>query len=378
MSRLIIEEPERQGDEVRWVGRFESETKKSFEIYFHFDVPAGTEFLATERPFLLVFLLPAMSLGEPLEIAGGLDEITRRNLYEWQRAFADAVPKLKVVEILEEGEPVTLPERKGALCAFSGGVDSCFTALRGSESEVGPVPAICGALMVHGFDIKLENEEGFARAFARSEKLLAESGIRLFKMRTNARDVLDSLNFSWGSLAHGIVLAAALSCYESFFKEIVIPSTFSYQSIKFPWGSGQATDHLFASRETDWWHEGATYNKLGKILAIADNESVRRYLRVCWEGSEVDQNCGHCFKCIATQVCFWISGCASLECFPSPCKMREVAWVPLRNSSNRKLFPVLAKAAQERGLDGLANACWAAPRRQWLLKVKKEIFRPFC
>jgi hypothetical protein len=377
MSNLIVAKPERRGDEIQWLGRLESENAEPLEIYFQFEVPNDGEFVPTARTFVFAFLLPAMKLGEPLKIGGVLDEITRRNLYEWQRAYADADSSLKVVELIEEGELVKLPQRSGAICAFSGGVDSCFTALRRPESELGPTPNVRGALMVHGFDIKLQNAEGFSQAFARSKNLLEGSGVRLFQLRTNAREVLGGLRFLWGPYSHGIILAAVLSCYESFFRDVVIPSTFNYKLMKFPWGSGPATDHLFSSRETDWWHDGATYNKLGKVVALAEVESVCRYLRVCWAGKEVDRNCGHCFKCVATQVCFWIAGNPSPECFHSPCTMREVAWTPLRNSNNLKLFGVFEKAAEEKGMTKLANACRGAQRRQGLIKIHREVMRPF-
>ena len=158
----------------------------------------------------------------------------------------------------------------------------------------------------------------------------------------------------------------------------MIPSTYSYTGIKFPWGSCPATDYLFGSGETPCWHDGAAFNKLSKVRTICHHEAVQKDLRVCWEGEQIDRNCGVCFKCVATQICFWLSGVERPACFGDGCGLDRVAETYLKKSpQNIALFQLFEKEARACNMPELAAACAHALGSQKSARLKRNLRRVF-
>ncbi|MBK1833527.1 hypothetical protein [Roseibacillus ishigakijimensis] len=156
----------------RLVGRWQVEGQPCREVFFEGDSLAAGLPAVTVRPLIFAFLLPAMRLGLPLELPEDLDEVTLPNLYEWQAACASALPKLQVIELRLGREKKVLGARPGSLCAFSGGVDSCYSAFRGHVAESLPRLHVTAGLMVHGLDIPLREKEHFGEAWQRSRELM--------------------------------------------------------------------------------------------------------------------------------------------------------------------------------------------------------------
>jgi hypothetical protein len=204
--------------------------------------------------------------------------------------------------------------------------------------------------------------------------VLQSLGLQSYRMRTNLRSLSERIAGDWEYEVHGIWVAAALACLEPFFERVLIPSTYSYDMLKLPWGSNPVTDVYFASETTPYWHDGAACHKLAKVRAIAQHAAIQRGLRVCWEGAQLDRNCGRCFKCIATQVCFWLAGVKHAECFPVACSIDDVSRAPLKNDQNRHLFQALHREAKRQHQAGLARALASTlarnTRQRWRRKIK--------
>jgi hypothetical protein len=382
-SRMCVETPRREGERVRWEGELHLPTGMAHRIYFEFSTPDHRPYPVRARPFLLAFLLPAMHAGAPLELDLPVDAVTRNNLMEWQEAMVAWNPKqLRVVPIVAptEPEPERWQRRPDALTAFSGGVDSCFTVwrhIRRQEPALFRTMPLGAGMMVHGFDIPLAEEEIFESAWQRSRTLLAAFGLPAYRMATNLRSMDRVPGCEWGLYAHGIWLAAALSCFEPWFDQMLIPSTFSYPLMLFPWGSNPVTDPLFSSATTGYWHDGAAYSKLAKMQAIAGEPSVQRHLRVCWEGRQLDRNCGKCFKCIATKVCFQLSGVEHPEAFPNPCTLAEVAQLPVKHAANDWLLHKMSAEARRQGREPIARALDEALARNAAKKRRQQFKQTF-
>jgi hypothetical protein len=382
-SRIQIDQPRRLGTMVHWEGELRTSIGGTHRIYFEFSTPDSRFYPVQARPFLLAFLLPAMQANAPLELELPIDTVTLNNLMEWQEAMASWHPEtLKVVLIKAplELKPETSRE-PGALTAFSGGVDSNFTIWRHSqsgESQAFRKTKLRAGLMVQGFDIPLEQEAIFERAWNRSREMLDAFGLKTYRMKTNLRSLEKVPGCLWDKNAHGIWLAAALSCYEPWFGQMLIPSTYAYQKLLFPWGSNPITDPLCSSATTAYWHDGTAYTKLTKMQAIASQPAVQKLLRVCWEGEQLDRNCGHCFKCVTTQICFQLSGVEQMGAFPEPCTMEQVAHLPVKNEQNAWLIRSMCDEAQRQGKNQLACALEQAlkfsKRKSPLHKIKK-LFR---
>jgi hypothetical protein len=369
---------------VHWEGELVTPSGRVHRIYFEFSTPDDLPYPARARPFLLAFLLPAMNVGAPLELELPVDAVTLDNLMEWQEAMASWNPQtLKVVPIRAplDTQP-DVPRERGALTAFSGGVDSNFTAWRHSRNVESPAfrtAQLRAGLMIHGFDIPLEQEDVFERAWNRSRKMLEAFGLTAYRMNTNLLSLGELPGCDWASSAHGIWLAAALSCYEPWFGQILIPSTYAYPKLRLPWGSNPVTDPLFSSATTTCWHDGAAYTKLTKMQVIADQPAVQQNLRVCWEGKQLDRNCGHCFKCVATQICFQLCGVEKPDAFPDPCTLAQAARVPVTSEQNDWLLRSMCREARLQGKHQIARALNRALTRGRIkhsfLKMKKTIRR---
>ena len=360
-SRIIIEAPRQQAGMVHWEGELLASSGDRHRIFFEFSTPDDRPYPLRSRPFLLAFLVPAMRLGTPLELDLPVDAVTLNHFMEWQEAMASWSPqRLKVVPIHAPGKtPSEQPAMSGALTAFSGGVDSNFTAWRNTRGLNPPMfhaAPLKAGLMIHGFDIPLEQPAVFESALARSRTMLEAAGLKAYHLRTNLRSLDSVLDCDWEKETHGIWLAAALSCYEPWFGQALIPSTFPYPVMKFPWGSNPVTDPLFSSATTSYWHDGAAYSKLTKVQAIAGVPAVQKHLRVCWEGEKLDRNCGKCFKCITTQICFQLSGVDRLGAFPVPCTIEEAARLPVKHASNEWLLRSMCNEARRQGKHQVARA----------------------
>lgn len=302
------------------------------DVTFEFTAPADGDHHLSARPALLAFLIPAMRVGDPVVLRQWVDPVTVMNLAEWQEAMSTWSPdRLRPVPIIVEADPlpVPVPRFAGGLTTFSGGVDSSFTLMRNTVGSAEPVAyrraPLAAGLMIHGFDIALEDEAVFESAFLRSRRILEGFGLEAYRLRTDVRQFEVDFGCDWPSETHGIWLAAGLACLEPHFTHTVLPSTYPYHQQQLPWASNPMTDPLLGSWSRPLWHDGAALHKLAKVDAVAHHPLVQQYLRVCWEGGELDRNCGHCWKCRTTQACFWLNDVPAPACFHDPCTVGELA-----------------------------------------------------
>ncbi len=362
MSTSVIrfDRPQVGPEGVRWAGEIEAADGRRSVVRIDVTTPDPASFVASARPWLLAFLVPAMAVGAPVTVEGAVDEVTLANLMEWQEAMVCWRPHLTVVPLHAGSLEVRRsPGPLDAVTAFSGGVDSCFTAVRHASP---PSPAanrtvpLRAGLMVHGFDIALADDAVFDAAFARSERILTALGLQALRARTDLRSLETAFGCDWETEAHGIWLAAVLACVEGGFGSTLIPSTYPYDQQRLPWASNPLTDHLLGSGTRRLRHDGAAHDKLAKVAAIADHPAVARDLRVCWQGEQLDRNCGACFKCVVTQVCFWLSGVTQPRAFDTPCEVADVAALALADPYKVHLGRRLHAAAEAQGEAGLATA----------------------
>ncbi len=384
VSRIHISLPEERDGRIYWEGELQLPSGQSFRIYFNFTAPASRpDLLPGHGRSCLHFWCrrcrPARRWSWICRLTPSLEIIS------WSGRSATwwlASPKvLKVVPIVAPLDAQPVPAREpGAITAFSGGVDSNFTVWRHCQRLESPkfrTTSLRAGLMIHGFDIPLSQEGVFESAWQRSCAMLEASGLQAFRLATNLRSMDKLPGCDWGNNTHGIWIAAALSCYEPWFGQMLIPSTYTYPMLSLPWGSNPITDPLFSSATTTYWHDGASHSKLTKVQAIAGQKIIRRHLRVCWEGKQLDRNCGNCFKCITTQICFQLAGHARLDAFPEPCSLAEVANVPVKNEQNAWLLGVMSAEAKRLGLDqvvrALDHALAKAAAKKRRVKIKQRL-----
>lgn len=364
MGESVISAGERRVSDglLEWGGQL-THPSATAEVRFTLRHPEPERLGASIRPLALGLLPVAMRLGAPLRLEGPIDQVSLDGMAEWQEAVASwSSNGLRPVPVAAEIAPARrVPAEAAGVTAFSGGVDSCFTAVRHTEGAAAPGAAhrrapLAAGLMVHGFDIPLEQPEVFAAAFARSQAILADLGLGALALRTDLRQLERRFELDWETQTHGIWLAAALACVEADHSHLVIPSTYPYAHQRLPWASNPLTDPLLGSEGRPLWHDGAAFDKLDKVAALAPVRTVTENLRVCWEGGQLDRNCGRCFKCVVTQVCFWVSGVARPAAFGAAASIDDVAALDLRDPYKVHLGRRLRDHAASGGDGALAGA----------------------
>src|SRR5262249_41369541 len=106
--------------------------------------------------FIFGIILRAMRLRQDVRVHGALSRDALLNVHEFQEAWAlwkpEVYSKVSILpsDVLDSLAPATPPE---SLAAFSGGVDSVFTALRHRTKQLGNASYSLtdAVIMVHGF-----------------------------------------------------------------------------------------------------------------------------------------------------------------------------------------------------------------------------------
>jgi len=273
-------------------------------------VPANSDFAAIATVFL------AMRLGRDLHIRGALTTTLLRNLEEFQEAWAVwRSASYRPIRITCDHELDASPPRTtSGVFAFSGGVDGTFAMMRHATGHAGlrtVRPRM--AMLVHGFDIPLENEAAFDVARDGAREMLAVAGIPLVIVRTNWKSAICR---DWEA-EFGAGLASCLNQFSGVATHGVLGADEDYANLSLPWGSNPVTNHFLSGGAFTLWTEGGGFTRTRRVAFLARYPELARRLRVCWEGPITGGNCGKCEKCIRTKLNFMVSGHDPL-CFDGP------------------------------------------------------------
>jgi hypothetical protein len=321
-------------------------------------------------PFVVATIFLAMQQRTDVVVHGEVSPSLLQNLAEFQAVWTCWCPKrYRQVEITADVEREQLnADSNKAIAAFSGGVDSCFTVFRHSTKRCGRIGRnLQAGLMVQGFDIPLEQQETFDRAAEKSRAMLASLGMELIPIATNFRE----LEQDWED-AHGTGIASCLMLFQRGFEAGIIASSDPYDALNLPYGSNPVSDWLLSSQSFQIVHDGASFNRIEKIREIANWPEVPANLRVCWEGSQKDRNCGRCEKCIRNILAFRVLGLGLPPCFEQDVTDSQILGIKnLKKSQLIELDPILAAARSAGISDSWVTAldrCISRERRIATLK----------
>jgi hypothetical protein len=304
-------------------------------------------------PFVLVALLPAMAAGKDLDVRGApVSGSLLANLQDFQEAW-HAWFGYRVAAIRAEDERERPGTQGAALVAFSGGVDSSYTVLRHCRTEPGAAARHIGAaVMVHGFDLALDNIEGFKQALVRARRLLDSVDLEVIEVWTNLRTSLGELGLYW-NYTFGVSTAAVLTLFAGGFRAGLIPSSGPYDPLILPWGSNPVTDPMMGSDSFAIIHDGTAATRRDKIVALSSWPEALVNLRFCYLGAV---NCGRCTKCIATALLFTSLGITH-RCFDDPPTERDII-ANLRTDSFSPISKHYRRLALETALERGVEASW--------------------
>jgi len=253
-----------------------------------------------------------------LVVHGQVSPTLIQNLEECQSAWAMWIPDLyRQVSIradVEREAPLREGADAGVMC-FSGGVDSAFSAFRhsrfGGRPRIRPLKA---GVMVQGMEFRLDQTEIYARAEARSRRMLDSLGMGLIRVVTNFKEI----NTHWG-YCHGSAVASCLAILQRRFAFGLIAQTMTYgnNSLTFE-GVNPITDWLYSSDTFRLIPDGASSTRMDKISAMKDWPEFIENVRVCAQDeTRKAENCCECGKCIRTILQFRALGLGLPSAFPN-------------------------------------------------------------
>jgi hypothetical protein len=311
--------------------------------------------------FAFAVILNAMKQGKPLHIHGAMSRVAMYNLEELQQAWSVWRPELyhhidiTADSIIDRAPPAT----NKAMLAFSGGLDSTFSALRHRLKLAGTGSYdVRSVLMVQGFDIGRDNDDFFKKAVDRAQKFL---DILSLDMRLISTTSVNPLFQDWED-SHGAELACCLHQYSDEFAYGLIGSTKPYNGLVLPYGSNPATDHLLSGSGFSIFHDGSGFSRTAKAAVVAKYDFAMSQLRVCYEGKLQYRNCGQCEKCMRTYLNFLAVGVDQPLCFDAPPSLSEVAAIKTRSHAQVAELESIVEYARKRNV-----------KAQWLDDLQKSI-----
>jgi hypothetical protein len=335
----------------------------SFELQY--TLPSGS-FTEQADPFIAAALLPAMMLGQPLQVGGTASPQLLRAIPTIQQIFHCWDSHLQLVPVQVETESIAQHAgTRGVACFFSGGVDSFYTALKHLDE-------IDALIFVHGFDIALEDQE-IQEEVARSlGEAAAELGKPLIQVRTNIRALLRrhvSWDWAFGPAAASVALVLA-----PFFRQVYIASSYSYADL-LPCGSHPLVDPLWSTEEMKLVHDGCEANRVQKVAHIATCDTALRHLRVCPNNRGAVMNCGRCRKCVSVMIRLQLAG-ALERCptFAQPLDLDAVEQMDLTPLNGRQPFiNEMLEALEDQGREpALARALRIALDHDQSLSIERQ------
>lgn len=327
-------------------------------------------------PFVVATVMLAMRYADELLIHGEVSPSLLRNLEEFQAIWSSWRKSYYQVLIQAEleREPEHRPLENRAITAFSGGVDSCFTAWCHRTGRCGrrqqPLQA---GLMVHGFDILLKEKIAFVGAATRSRMMLSSLGMEFIPIATNFREVIP---LDWEDV-FGTAVASALMLFQGYFTTGLIPASHPYKAIEFLYGSNPVSDRLLSSATFEIVHDGAGSDRAAKIREISQWPEALQYLRVCWEGAEQDRNCGRCEKCIRNILNFRVVGIENPPCFDRQVSNAEIFALDVRGGALSALKNLYHSAQEAHITASWMAALEACIQRNQRQEKIRNVFPPF-
>ena len=240
--------------------------------------------------FACAFLIPAMKLGGALCVEGDVSNVWKKNTDALQQLFSEwwGFPTIGI----EAGRCEQAAVSGRTALFFSGGVDSFYSLLR---SEM----AIDELILVHGFDLALDETERFQDIRQHLAAVAEACGKPLRIIKTNLREHPLIEQAGWGK-THGGALAAVAHSLDGV-SSVVVSSSYS-RKISTPWGSHWQSDRFWSSEQMQLIHFGELVLRSDKMRSIADEPLVQQHLRVCWKNRNEHLNCCSCEKCVRTMI----------------------------------------------------------------------------
>lgn len=348
-THVWIEDPCDDGEHRHLSAVLERPDGERNTIWFRVPLEYADKLSTRADAFTVISLFTAMRLRSPLHIHGEVSPSLLRNLEEYQAIWSTWAPEqFSMVEISADVEREravsSVPDQ--AIVAFSGGVDAVFTAYRHRQKLCGRRARVIGAgVMIHGYDIPPDDDAMFTAAYTRARAMSDALDFPLIPVTTNYRQ----LESRWEEV-HLACVASCLMLFEGSYNAGLVGSSDSYAEPVLPWASTPMSDPLLSSGSFPIVHDGAEYNRVGKLEILSRWEPANDSLFVCWEPTPDGRNCCRCKKCIRTILNYRAMGLGLPKTFERDIDDTQIA--TMRNMREITDFEDLLKLAHKNHVTG--------------------------
>lgn len=276
-------------------------------LWFHFPLHYQPYLTGRSDGFLTSLIMLGMYLGEPVEVRGEVSPRLAFGLQEWQHIFHSWYPRqFQIVDVkYEQLGALPSQETQGKVgAAFSGGLDSLYTFWRlMPENQPNPAIRLSYALFIHGFDIRLSQEDRYRLLFQHYENELKQVGVQLLTAKSNIYQFAQ-LRIKW-ELMHGGPLIGTALLLGKLFGKFIVNSSATYDNLKLThFGTSPLSDHWLSTETLEVLHFGSDKERVEKMISIKNWSAAHRMLRVCsnLEKSVGIDNCGRCVRCLLNKT----------------------------------------------------------------------------
>jgi hypothetical protein len=248
-------------------------------------------------------LLPAMKVGEPLEIPVPISARLARATKRIQTVYRCWEPRLSLIDVrASHREHVAVGDEIGLF--YSGGVDSSYSLAKNLIDHPLNEDVITQLISIHGLDVRVRDARSavYERMLDDAQQLGRNAGKSVVDVSTNVQELMRMLGIPWGLLGHGSGLASVGLVLQRMFRKLYIaPGSGSYLWLA-PTGSHPLLDPLWSTESLTFVHDGCEATRLERIRLLAEHRTVLEKLHVCWDSESQSYNCGTCAKCLLLMV----------------------------------------------------------------------------
>jgi hypothetical protein len=252
--------------------------------------------------FFAAVLLPCMKTHEDIYIDGAISA----QLLENSNKIMTLVKKWNIGlnPIKIHAQKITKDKKKSQFVGefFTAGVDSFYTYLKMKKTK----DRITHLILVHGFDIPLENKSFFAEVKKTIEKIAKVEKVQTVIIETNIGQIVER-KLIW-DFSHGGALASVALFLRGGLKKVFISDAVRNDEL-FPYGTHPVLNKLWSTETLSVKSVGGEYNRFNKIFHLVSKSPLAlSYLRVCTQNLKGKYNCSHCHKCLVTMIYLYSVG----------------------------------------------------------------------
>jgi hypothetical protein len=286
---------------------WEESDRPPLDVFFETDERFAADMSCDPHAFLVACVPPALRHGERRiaideDICPELHDGLRTAMQFLQHGSGRTAPPL----CIEARSATRAPAKRAEAHAgsfLSGGVDSLTTLrLNRLAYPLDHPRSIDDCLIVQGFDIDVEDSQGFELVLSSLAEVARDAGVTLIPVRSNVRHLDHDTTF-WMRESHASALAGVAHAFSNRFRSVSIASTFMLARLPALYGSHPLLDPCYGSSSLRIHHDGVRYTRSDKVRIVAGWDVGLQNLRVCVRRNHPGLlNCGRCEKCTRTML----------------------------------------------------------------------------